>query len=151
MKKIFQDWVLPLPYGVFSYAIWKLFMLFGASCNSVSPPSRHNDPELNSLYLDMWDNGGLSAGYLGGTWWIFLTEGASAYIGASVAFGQIPKFRKQILYSVIITYVAYVTYEITRIPTEFDISFKSWYAVFCYSVFPLAGIIFGALGADKKF
>ena len=125
-------------------------MFFGAACNSVSLPSRINDPGLNSLYLDMWYNGGLSAGYFSGTWWIFLTEGFSAFLGASVAFTQIPKFRKQILYSVVITYVAYITYEITRIPTEFDISFKSWYAVFCYSVFPLAGIIFGALGADKK-
>jgi hypothetical protein len=149
MKKIFLHWILPLPLGIFTYAIARLFILFGAACNSMGPASRINDPELNSLYLDMWKNGGLSAGYLSGTWWIFLTEGFSAWLGSKVAFGLIPKYRKQILIGVCILYITYILNLLMRTPSDLETSFRFWYTIFCYSVFPLGGIIVGFMSAKN--
>ena len=150
MKKLFLHWILPIPLGILTYGIARLFMLFGAACNSMGPPSRFNDSELSSLYLDMWKNGGLSAGYFSGTWWIFVTEGVSAYLGSRVAFNLIPKYRKQILFGICFAYFAFVFILLRRIPSDFDLTFRACYTLSCYSLFPLGGIIVGFLTTDNK-
>lgn len=116
----------------------------------MGPPSRFNDSELSSLYLDMWKNGGLSAGYFSGTWWIFVTEGVSAYLGSRVAFNLIPKYRKQILFGICFAYFAFVFILLRRIPSDFDLTFRACYTLSCYSLFPLGGIIVGFLTTDNK-
>ena len=150
MNIFFIHWILPLPLGILTYGIARLFLLFGAACNSMGPSNRFNDPGLNSLYLDMWNNGGLSAGYFSGTWWIFLTEGLSSYLGARVAFGLIPKYRKQILIGISAVYSIFLFYLMSSIPSDVELSFRTCYTLFCYSVFPLGGIIIGSLTADNK-
>jgi len=150
MKNIFIHWILPLPLGILTYCITRLFLLIGAASNSMESSNLFNDPEINSLYLDMWKNGGLSAGYFSGTWWIFLTEGLSTYLGARVAFWLIPKYRKKIMIGICAVYLIFLSYLVSNIPSEVEITFRNCYTLFCYSVFPLGGIIIGYLTTDNK-